>query len=88
MDGFEVFATGGGEEGSDVFRLKDDRHAFLRFRQGDFGTIEAVILERHAVEMDVERRGEFADGNGHATRTKVITTLDEFADRGIAEEAL
>jgi hypothetical protein len=35
---------------------EDDGHAFLRFGKGDLGTVEAVVLQRHAVEVDVERR--------------------------------
>ena len=85
---FEVLAAGGGEEGGDVLGLEDDGHAFLRFGQRDLGTIEAVILERHAVEVDVERRGELADGDGDAAGAEVIATLDQAADGRIAEETL
>ena len=55
--------AGGGEEGGDILRLEDDGHAFLRFGQGDLGTIEAVILERHAVEVDVDA-GHLRTGGG------------------------
>ena len=88
LDRFEVLAAGGGEEGGYVLGLEDDGHALLRFGQGDLGTIEPVILERHAIEMDMERRGELADGDGHAAGAEVIAALDQAADGRIAEETL
>jgi len=87
-DGLEVFAAGGGEEGRDILGMQHDGHALLGFGQGDLRAVETVVLQRHAVEVDVQRRGELADRDGHAAGAEVIATLDQRAHGLVAEEAL
>ena len=51
--GLEVLPAGGGEEGRHILRMQHDSHPLLGLGQGDLGTIEPVVLERHAIEVQV-----------------------------------
>ena len=65
-----------------------DGHALLGFADGEFRGVEAGIFGGHAVQVDVEAGGQFADGYAHAAGAEVVGLLDEAGDLRTAEQAL
>ena len=61
LDALEVLLVSLGNEVGDLAGINADGHAFLGFGNGEFGAIKAVVLLRHGIEVDLERRGDFPD---------------------------
>ena len=60
-----------------VLRLDHHRHAFLRLADGEFRGVQTAVLGLHAVEVDVQPVGQFADGDADAARSEIVRFLDE-----------
>ena len=84
----QIFFARKFDEALRFVRFDDDRHALLRFGDGKFGAVEAVVLLGYGVEVDRKAVGKLADGDGHAARTEVVAALDEQHRLLVAEEAL
>ena len=63
-------------------------HALLRLADGEFGGVQARVLGRDAVEVDVEAGGELAYGDADAAGAEVVGFLDEAGDLGAAKKPL
>ena len=63
VDALEVFLFGLGDEIGGVGWVDTDSHALLRFGDGEFGAIEAVILFRNGIEIDLKAVGNFPNGD-------------------------
>ena len=85
---FQIFFGGVVHEFIDIFRGNDDSHSFLRFRNGQFRSVEAFVFLRDFVEVDVEAVCQFADSDRDAAGTKVVAALDEGRNFLTAEHAL
>ena len=88
VDAFEVFLVGLGDEVVDFRGIDADGHAFLGFGNGEFGAVEAVVFFRDGIEVDDERGGDFADGDGDAAGAEVVADFDFAGEFRVAEEAL
>ena len=86
--GLQVFGLRGGDELRLILRRDDDGHALLRFGDRKLGTVEALILLAHGVELDLEAVGQLADGDRHTARAEVVAALDEAGDLAVPEQAL
>ena len=86
--GLQVFGLRGGDELRLILRRDDDGHALLRFGDRKLGTVEALILLAHGVELDLEAVGQLADGDRHTARAEVVAALDEAGDLAVSEQAL
>ena len=71
-----------------VLRLDHHRHAFLRLADGEFRGVQTAVLGLHAVEVDVQPVGQFADGDADAAGTEVVRFLDEARHLRTAEQPL
>ncbi len=63
-------------------------HALLGLADGELRAVEALVLLRNLVQVDVQAVRQLADRDGDATCTKVVTALDEAARVLAAEQAL
>ena len=88
VDAFKVFLIRLRDEVIHFGGVDTDRHAFLRFRNGEFGAIESVVFLGDGIEIDIEAVGDFTDGDGDATCSEVVADFDFGSEFGISEEAL
>ena len=88
MFALQVFAVGLGDEVVDLGRIHADGHALLRFGNRQFGAIEAVILFGNRVEVDLQRRSNFADRHRDTACAKVVADFDFAGQLRVAEQAL
>ena len=88
VDALEVLLVGFGDEVGGIGGVDADGHAFLRFGNGEFGAVEAVVFLRHGIEVDVERGGNLADRDRHAAGAEVVADFDLLGEFRIAEQAL
>ena len=86
--GLQVFGLRGGDELRLILQRDDDGHALLRFGDRKLGTVEALILLAHGVELDLKAVGQLADGDRHTARAEVVAALDEAGDLAVSEQAL
>ena len=86
--GLEVLALGQRDERLNVLLGQHDRHALLRFGDGQLGAAQAVVLAGHGVQVDLQPLGQLADGHGHAARAEIVAALDELRRARIAHETL
>ena len=61
----------------------DDRHALLRFGDGEFRARQPFVFQGHFVEVDHEPVGKFADGDGNAARAEIVALFDLARDFGV-----
>ena len=52
-------------------------HALLRLADRQLRRIQAIVLGRHAVQIDVQTVGQLADGHRHAAGAEVVRLLDK-----------
>ena len=76
---FEIIDGGG---------INADRHAFLGLRDGELGAIKALVFFGHLIEVDLQTRGDLADGYGDAAGAKIVAYFDFASEFGFAKEAL
>ena len=88
FDAFQVLLVGLCDEVIDFLWIDAYGHAFLGFGDCEFGAVEPVVFFRHGIEVDLERWGDLADGNGNAAGPEVIADLDLAGEIRIAEQAL
>ena len=75
--GLEVLLAGIGAELFHVDRVQHDGHALLAFRYGQLRAVEALVLARNGVQVDVELVGQLAHGHGNAARPEVVAALHQ-----------
>ena len=85
---FDVVGPAEGHEALLVSGLHDHGHTLLGLADGEFSRVEAGIFRRHAVQVDVQSPGEFADGDGDAAGAEVVRFLDEARHLRAAEKPL
>ena len=86
--GLQVLVIGRLQEGFYILGGQHHGHALLGLGNGQLGAVQAVILLGHAVQVDHQAVGQFADGHAHAARAKVVAALDEAGHLAVAEQAL
>ena len=84
----EVLLVGLVDEIADFRRMHADGHAFLGFGNREFGAVQAIVFLGNGVEVDLQRRRDFANGHGDAARSEIVADLDFSREFGVAEEAL
>ena len=85
---FEVFFISQLGEFTQMLGTDNHSHALLRFGDGQFRAVKALVLFLHRIQIDGKARSQFADSHGHTARTKVVAALNHAADNRIAEQAL
>ena len=84
----QVFLCSERRERFHVLRRKHDRHALLRFGDGELCAVKAVVFLRDGVQIDIEAVRQFADGDAYAARAEVVAALDHARRVMVAEQAL
>ena len=88
LHGAEVFFLRERDERVGVLCFDDDGHSLLRFADGEFRSVEAVVFLRHGVKIDRKSVGKLADRNRNAARAEVVAPLYHAARVAIPEQAL
>ena len=83
LNAFEIFFVGLGDELVHIGGVNDDGHTFLRFGDGEFGAIEALVFLGDDVEVDVEAVGELANGDRDSASAEVVAAFDFVGKLGI-----
>ena len=86
--GFEVLFASVGEELVHVLGGHVHGHTLLRFGDGQFGAVQALVLLGHGVEVHEQAVSQLADRHGHSARAKVVAALDQTAGIATAEQTL
>ena len=86
--GFQVLTFGERKEALCILARNHNRHALLRFADGDFRSVQALILLRHRIEVNAQSVSQLTDGNADAAGAKVVAALDEARGLAVAEQAL
>ena len=60
----------------------------MRLGDGNFGSIETLVLERHLVQIDFQTVRQFTDGHTDTTSSKIIGFFNQTGHMTIAEEPL
>ena len=84
----EILFLGVAEELVDVFGCNVHGHTFLRFGNRQFRAIQALVLFRNLVEIDIQAVSKLANGNGNAASTEIVATLDQTACVTATEQTL
>ena len=85
---FQILCLSDLEESLLVGCCDDNSHSFLGFADGKFRAVQAFVLLRHDVQVDVQAVSQLADGNGNTARTEVIAPLDHAGCFAVAEQSL
>ena len=59
-------------EGIYIFWTNHHGHTFLRFRDGNFGTIQALVFQWHFVKINFKTICQFTNSHTDTTSSKVI----------------
>ena len=86
--GFEVLFASVGEELVHILGGHVHGHTLLRFGDGQFGAVQALVLLGHGVEVHEQAVSQLADRHGHSARAKVVAALDQTAGIATAEQTL
>ena len=84
----EILFLGVSEELVDVFGRNVHSHTFLRFGNRKFCAVQAFVLLRNLVEIDIQAVSQLADRHGYATGAEIVAALDQTACVTAAEETL
>ena len=84
----EVFLLRLGAEFLHILRVEHDRHTLLRFGNRKLGAVEALVLLRDFVQINLKARCKLADGDAHAARAEVVAALDERGNLRVTEQTL
>ena len=85
---FQVFLLGIAEESIYIFWIYYDCHTLLRLGNGDFCSVQASVLLRYLIQVDLQPCCQLADGYGYAASAKVVTFLNDLADFFSPEQSL
>ena len=69
-----------------VLGFDDHRHTLLRLADGELRSVQTAVLHRHAVEVDVQSVGQFADRHAHAACAEVVRLLHQSRRLRAAEQ--
>ena len=86
--GLQVFGLRGGDELRLILRRDDDGHALLRFGDRKLGTVEALILLAHGVELDLEPSASSPMATDTPPAPKSLQRLMRAGDLAVSEQAL
>ena len=86
--GLQVLLGGGSHKGLRVPGGHDHRHALLGLGDGQLGTVQAVVLLAHRIQVNGQPVGQLADGHAHTAGAKVIAALDQPGHLPVPEQAL
>ena len=86
--GLDVLLTAVFEEGVHVVLVHHHAHALLRFADGHFGAVEALVFGSDRVQVDAQSVGQLADSHAHAAGTEVVGLLHQAGNFRAAEEVL
>ena len=86
--GLQVFRLRQGKERFYILRRDDHRHPLLALRDRQLRSIQAFILLRHLIQIDIQPVRQLADGHADTARAKVVAALDHPAGIPIPEQAL
>ena len=84
----EILFLGVAEELVDVFGCNVHGHTFLRFGNRKFRAVQALVLFRNLVEIDIQAVSELTNSNGNAASTEIVATLDQTACVTATEQTL
>ena len=84
----QVFLCGVRHELIHIFRIYNNRHTLLGFRDGNLCSVKAGIFFRDFIKFNAKSVRKLADGHRHAARAEVVTLLDEAAYFLAAEQTL
>ena len=85
---FQVFLFSSSNKGICIFGFNHNSHTLLRLRNGNFSTIQAIVLLTDGIQVDFQAGSQLTDCDRNTACTEVITTLNEPSHFGIAEQAL
>ena len=85
---FQIFLLGIAKEGIYIFGIYHYGHTFLGLGNGDFCAVQAGVLLRHLVQIDLQTCCQFADSYGYAACTEVVALLNDLADFFSPEQSL
>ena len=70
-----------------IFRFNYHWYTFLRFRDSQFGSVQATIFCFYSVEIDVETIGQLTNSHWHTTCTKVVRFLNQTCNFWTTEQS-
>ena len=85
---FQIFRGGFFFEKDFIFRSDDHGHAFLRFGNGHFGTVQSAVFQRYGVEVNGQTVGEFTHGNGNTAGAEIVASFDQTGHIAVTEQTL
>ena len=59
----QILRPGERDKAGNVFSRHDDRHALLRFADGELRSVESIVFHGYAVEIDRNAVRKLPDGN-------------------------
>ena len=85
---FQILLFSSSNKGICIFGFNHNSHTLLRFRNGNFSTIQAIVLLTDGIQVDFQAGSQLTDCDRNTACTEVITTLNEPSHFRIAEQAL
>ena len=85
---FQIFLVGVFHKFIHIFRINNNCHTLLRFRNSDFCSIKTCIFFRNLIQVYLKTSCQLTDCYRHTAGTKVITFFNQFADFFSAEHTL
>ena len=76
------------EECINIFRIYNNCHTLLRFRDCNLCTIKTGIFFRNFIKVYAKTCCQFSDSNGYTAGTKVVTFLNDMTDFFTSEHTL
>ena len=86
--GLQILLLGSGDKGIRVLGIHHNSHTLLGLGNGNFRTVQAVILFPNCIQINSQTGGKLTNGNGHTAGAKVIAALNEAGNFAVAEQAL
>ena len=87
-NGLQVFLSGKTQEFIYIRRIQNHCHTLLRLGDSNLGSIQACVLFRNLVQINLQTGCQLADGYGYTACAEVVTFLDDLADLRTAEHTL
>ena len=87
-DSLQVFLGSKAQEFVYVRRIQDHSHTLLGLGDSNLGTVQAGILLRNLVQIDLQACRELTDRYRNTARTKVVALFNDLTDLRTAEHTL
>ena len=85
---FQIFLVCIFQESIHIFWIHNHSHTLLRFGDGDLCAVQTRVFLGNLIQIHAKASRQFADGNGNAACSEVVTFLDDMADFLSAEHSL